>query len=136
MKSKAIGTNILTLCIVKSNPQKGKGGLFHPLWILQSMVMTVLNKSKEKLYNPIECIITENEGKKHKINRVEYSTLKDILRSLYYQKITINVCQFVYIMTGVKLKKQNARIFYWHLLAEKTGTINQSKQTGWNIPPF
>ena len=28
------------------------------------MVVTVLNKSKEKLYNPIECIITENEGKK------------------------------------------------------------------------
>ena len=26
--------------------------------------MTVLNKSNEKLYNPIECIITENEGKK------------------------------------------------------------------------
>ena len=67
---------------------------------------------KGKLYIPIEYIITENEGKRHKLKRVEYSTLKDMLRSLYYQKITINFCQFVNTMTRVKLNKRRAKIFY------------------------
>ena len=100
------------------------------------MVVTVLNKSKEKLYNPIECIITENEGKKTQNQKSGIFHPQRYVTVAILSEITINVCQFVYIMTGVKLKKQNARIFYCPLQAKKTNTINQSKQTGWNIPPF
>lgn len=48
---------------VLSNPPEQNGGIFHPLWILQSMIMTVLNKPKGELYNTVECIMTEHEGK-------------------------------------------------------------------------
>ena len=87
------------------------------------MVVAVLNKSKEKLYNPIDCIITENEGKK--TQSIEWNIPPSkICYDRYTIRNNINVRQFVYIMTGVNLKKQKARIFYCPLLANKTGTIN------------
>ena len=112
----------------KIKPTKRKG------WNIPPFINSTVNgydcvkQIKEKMYNHVECIIIETREKRHKINRVKYSTLKDMLRSLYYQKITINVCQFVYIMTGVKLKKQRqeySTALYWL----KKNRYHKPKQT-------
>ena len=78
--------------------------------------MAVLNKSKEKLYKPIDCIITQNEGKKTHNQKSGIFHPQRYVTIAILSEITINVRQFVYIMTGVKLKKQRqeySTALYW-----------------------